>query len=237
MRPRAGRDETITTKASLHDKRAPGFLMEIVEKFVAARRERANMHRAFAAGRDHLLDPQRHAFEFHGRGIQVFHSYGQRPIGRRADFSRLKMMVLDGYGHLGGGLLRACAGAGGSDDRRREHRGGQAGCDRYYFRPHRIFLLSFPIRQGVTRMCRAFASRQALRDRRPHQNQNSNSNSNLARWREKSVRSRAGMTPTSRPATCVSHAALISILEDIFQNKVGPRYTASPVKVPNAMLS
>src|SRR5580704_12390327 len=235
MRPRAGRNEAIVTKASLHDKRAPGFLMEIVEKFVAARRERANMHHAFAAGRDHLLDPQRHAFEFHCPGIQVFHSYGQRPIGRRADFSRLKMMVLDRYGDFGGGLLCACAGADGSDDRRRNHRGGQARCDRYYFRPHRTFLFSFSIRQSTTPICRAFASRQALRDRRPRQN--SNSNSNLARWREKSVRSRADMTPTSRPATCVSHAALISILEDIFQNKVGPRYTASPVKVPNAMLS
>src|ERR1700675_4732253 len=101
MRPRAG-DEVIASKASLHDKRASGFLMEIVEKFVAAGRERADMHRAFAAGSDHLLDPQRHAFEFHGRGIQVFYSYGQRPIGRRADFSRLKMMVLDRYGHFGG---------------------------------------------------------------------------------------------------------------------------------------
>ena len=61
--------------------------MEIVEKFVADQREWANMHHAFAAGCDHLLDPQRHAFEFHCRDVQVFHSYGQRPIGRRADFS------------------------------------------------------------------------------------------------------------------------------------------------------
>ena len=59
-------------------------------------------------------------------------------------------MVLDRYGHFGGGLLRACAGAGGSDDRRRNHHGGRARCDRYFF-VRIAFLLSFSIRQGVTR--------------------------------------------------------------------------------------
>src|SRR6202051_3476006 len=89
--PVAGRDEAAATKLSLHDQRAPGFLMEIVEKFVAARRERANMHGAFAAGCDHLLDPQRHAFEFHCPGVQVLHSYGQRSVGTSADFPRLRV--------------------------------------------------------------------------------------------------------------------------------------------------
>ena len=80
---------------SLDYQGTPGLLVEIVHKLVPTWRKWANVDDAFAAGSNHLLDPERHTLEFHRGGIQILHPQDERPIGRRTDFGRLKMMALD----------------------------------------------------------------------------------------------------------------------------------------------
>ena len=78
----------------MHRQNAARFRVKVVKEFIAARRERPNIDRADGAGRNHFLDAQRHTFKFHRRSIKVLDLEGQRPIRRRADFGRLKTMVL-----------------------------------------------------------------------------------------------------------------------------------------------
>jgi hypothetical protein len=80
---------------SLDDQRTPGLLMEIVNKLVPTWGKRTNFDDAFAAGGNHLLDPECHTLEFHRGGIEILHPQDERPIRRRMDFGRLKMMALD----------------------------------------------------------------------------------------------------------------------------------------------
>src|SRR5215470_19396130 len=80
---------------SLDDQGTPGLLVEIVHKLVSTWRKRANVDDAFAAGSNHLLDPERHTLEFHWGGIKILHPQDERPIGRRTDFGGLKMMALN----------------------------------------------------------------------------------------------------------------------------------------------
>ena len=72
--------------------------MEVVEKFVAARSQSTHINGAFAAGRENLFNPKRHALELHRRRVEVLHPNCQRLIGGRLDLGRLKMMAFDGNG-------------------------------------------------------------------------------------------------------------------------------------------
>ena len=51
------RSSALDRCASLHDQNAACLLVEIVEKLVAARRQRADVDDAFTAGGDHLFNP------------------------------------------------------------------------------------------------------------------------------------------------------------------------------------
>src|ERR1700730_1839035 len=70
-----------STASLFYHKRAARLLMEVVEELVAPGRERAHLDHALAVGRDHFFDPQPHAFEFHGGGIEIAHPDGDRPVG------------------------------------------------------------------------------------------------------------------------------------------------------------
>src|SRR5215469_16038425 len=80
---------------SLRDESSVGFLMEVVEEFIPAWRKRSDIDDSLASRRDHLLNPERHAFEFHSGGIKVLDPEGKRLIGWGTDFGRLKMMALN----------------------------------------------------------------------------------------------------------------------------------------------
>jgi hypothetical protein len=69
--------------------------MKIVEEFILAWRQRADIDHTLGSGGNHFLDPERYAFEFHGGYIEILDPQDDRPIGRRMDFARLKMMTFD----------------------------------------------------------------------------------------------------------------------------------------------
>jgi hypothetical protein len=106
---------------SLHDERSAGFLMEVVKEFIPAWRKRSDIDDSLASRRNHLLNPERHAFEFHGDGIKVLDPESEWLIGWGTDFGRLKMMALDRDSDRRR-LLRARSGArekGRRDERKR----------------------------------------------------------------------------------------------------------------------
>ena len=76
--------------ALLHDQRAArGLLVVFVEKLVPAGFLRADIDDGVSACRDHLLDVQRLALEFHRLGIEIFQLDHDRRIGGSADFRRI----------------------------------------------------------------------------------------------------------------------------------------------------
>jgi hypothetical protein len=77
---------SILCLTSLHDDSSAGFLMEVVKEFILAWRKRSDIDDSLASRRNHLLNPERHAFEFHGGGIKVLDPEGEGLIGWGTDF-------------------------------------------------------------------------------------------------------------------------------------------------------
>src|SRR5450759_3901730 len=87
MRPASNTSrKTIISAASmdaslLHDQRASGFGVEVVEKIVAAGRERSKPDDAFAVSGDHLLYPERYALKLHRGCVAVLYLQHDRFVG------------------------------------------------------------------------------------------------------------------------------------------------------------
>src|SRR5258708_1379080 len=84
-----------STTNLLNDQRAAGDLLVIlVEEFVAARLLGANIDGGVAGSRDHLLDLQGLAFEFHRLGVEIFQLDHDRGVGGRGDLGRIEFFGL-----------------------------------------------------------------------------------------------------------------------------------------------
>src|SRR5271156_5378334 len=96
---------------SLHDEKTLGrvFVIIVIET-IAAWRQGANLQRDLAPAGDDLLDPERLAFEFGGRSVEVGHLDGDRLSCPRRRLGRRKAMILqrdmDGRRLLGEGRGR-----------------------------------------------------------------------------------------------------------------------------------
>src|SRR6476620_5503000 len=89
----------------LHGQGAARLFVEVVVKFVAAGFQRPHIDDALAVGGDHLFNPQRFAFEFHGLGVEVLDPESDGFVGGRAHLARLELALGIGKRSIGG-LLR-----------------------------------------------------------------------------------------------------------------------------------
>src|ERR1700688_4364475 len=85
----------------LHGQGAARLVVEVVVKFIASGLQRPHIDDAFGAGGNHLFDPQRRAFEFHGLGVEIFHPEQDRLVGGGADLGRLELAVGIGQPNFG----------------------------------------------------------------------------------------------------------------------------------------
>src|SRR5215212_5654110 len=89
----------------LHNQGAARLLVEVVVELVASGLQRPHIDHPFAIGGDHLFNPQRLAFKFHGFAVEVLDPKRNGLVGRCAKLARLKLAF--GIGQLNlGRLLR-----------------------------------------------------------------------------------------------------------------------------------